>query len=271
VIDVDGIPEHIRFAACHPNAVLPEPAPETGGVMVRQPSWVLLMTPMPTVSFVDPFGIDADDVPAVVREVRALLATHDRHQSAWTADAGSPLHEALVGEGMTPYTDPPLGPAESCMATVQPPSVAPADGVVVTVASTSDEHRRGADLVADIFDMGPQDRAGLQESWQVRHRLDEEGVPTGYSYLAFLDGELVGVSNAQTFADGFYLGGSGVSPAARGRGVYGAMVAARWDHAVSQGRAALTVEAGAMSRPRLERMGFRVVAEHVVLKDRTSR
>ena len=42
----------------------------------------------------------------------------------------------------------------------------------------------------------------------------------------------------------------------RGRGAYRALVRARWDVAVERGTPALTVSAGAMSRPILERLGF---------------
>ena len=45
----------------------------------------------------------------------------------------------------------------------------------------------------------------------------------------------------------------------RGRGVYRSLVQARWDWAVELGTPALTVQAGRMSRPILERLGFEFV------------
>jgi predicted GNAT superfamily acetyltransferase len=50
-----------------------------------------------------------------------------------------------------------------------------------------------------------------------------------------------------------------VAKAARGRGVYRALVRARWDVAVARGTPALVVQAGTMSQPILERLGFRTV------------
>jgi len=67
---------------------------------------------------------------------------------------------------------------------------------------------------------------------------------------------------------GINLNGAGVLPSARGRGVYRALVAERWREAVARGTPALTVQAGAMSRPILEKLGFVAVAEVTVLCDR---
>jgi hypothetical protein len=51
------------------------------------------------------------------------------------------------------------------------------------------------------------------------------------------------------------------APSARRRGVYRALVAERWREAVARDTPALTVQAGAMSRPILEKLGFITVAE----------
>jgi hypothetical protein len=44
-------------------------------------------------------------------------------------------------------------------------------------------------------------------------------------------------------------------------------VAARWADAVERGTPALVTQAGAMSKPILERLGFRQVAEITILLD----
>ena len=48
-----------------------------------------------------------------------------------------------------------------------------------------------------------------------------------------------------------------------------ALVRARWNEAVRRGTPALVVQAGAMSRPILERVGFRTVSEVHALLDST--
>ena len=54
----------------------------------------------------------------------------------------------------------------------------------------------------------------------------------------------------------------------RGRGIYRALVRARWDDAVACGTPALTVLAGRLSGPILEKLGFEVVGWQDCLLDR---
>jgi hypothetical protein len=63
------------------------------------------------------------------------------------------------------------------------------------------------------------------------------------------------------------LAGSSVLQAARGRGAYRGLVAARWATAVALGTPALAIQAGAMSRPVLARCGFEEVCRLAVLQD----
>ena len=55
------------------------------------------------------------------------------------------------------------------------------------------------------------------------------------------------------------LFGGSVVAEARGRGVYRALTLARWDLAVAQGTPALTIQAGRMSKPIAERLGFQLI------------
>ena len=64
------------------------------------------------------------------------------------------------------------------------------------------------------------------------------------------------------------MGGSaGAARDARGRGAYRALVAARWETAVELGTPALAIQAGAMSRPVLERCGFQALCSVLTLQD----
>ena len=114
--------------------------------------------------------------------------------------------------------------------------------------------------------MSAADRSGLEARVDEFHRLHENG----YSrmYLAFVDGEPAGMARGSFQDAGIHLSGGAVLPWARGRGAYRAMVEARWHDAVSRGTPALTVQAGSMSRPILERLGFVEVAKIRVLCDR---
>ena len=78
-------------------------------------------------------------------------------------------------------------------------------------------------------------------------------------FAAYIDGELVACATAAYLERAVYLSGAATAPAARGRGAYRALVRARWDEAVRRGTPMLVVQAGGMSRPILERIGFRQV------------
>jgi hypothetical protein len=104
--------------------------------------------------------------------------------------------------------------------------------------------------------------------WDLRF-VSERAGHTPRMYLAFVDGAPVGAASALVEADcpAVMLISGGVLAEARGRGAYRALVRARWVDAVDANQPALVVHAGAMSRPILERLGFRAVAEHEVLLD----
>lgn len=87
-------------------------------------------------------------------------------------------------------------------------------------------------------------------------------------YLAFVDGRPVGSASATFTPHGAVLNAGATLPDARGLGAYRALVRARWDDAAARGTPALITQAGRMSLPILERLGFREVARITVLVDR---
>ena len=80
---------------------------------------------------------------------------------------------------------------------------------------------------------------------------------TVHHFAAYEDGQPVGFGRAIDMDHGVALMGGAVLPAARGRGVYRALVHARWEHAVARGTPLLVVQAGHMSAPVLAGLGFR--------------
>ena len=89
-------------------------------------------------------------------------------------------------------------------------------------------------------------------------------------YLAYVDGDPVAQATAAFSEHGVTLFGGATLPAARGRGAYRALVAARWEDAVARGTPVLVTQAGAQSRPILARLGFREVCEIHALIDRVA-
>jgi len=117
--------------------------------------------------------------------------------------------------------------------------------------------------------MSEQDRELTErrnpEAWEWHERL-----PDFKTFAAFVDGEIVGIANALFGANAAFMVGGSVREDARGRGAYRALVRARWDAAVERGTPALTVTAGSMSAPILDRLGFVTVCEGDGLEDRFS-
>ncbi len=268
-VGLDGLPSEVLFQALHPEAAGPEPPAESGAERVITPRYCLLMTAMPTVSLVELLDMSPTEVPDAVGEVRDLLRARGRSQAAWwVRSSETTMHERLTGLGMTPYTDPPLEPRCSCMVLVQAPAGAPSPGVVVREATELADFLAAGELAAAVFGVSGEDRDGFVKAMRVRYELNRKGPTPVSTYVALVDGQVVGEAQAEATACGANLSGSSVLPSARGRGVYRALVAARWADAVERGRPALTVQAGDLSRPILERLGFRTVATMLILRDR---
>ena len=98
--------------------------------------------------------------------------------------------------------------------------------------------------------------------WQECRRRAEEA-----TFLALIDGRPVASGSILFCPFAGFLSGAATLPDARGRGVFRALVRARWEEAERRGTPALVVGAGAMSRPILAQIGFRLVAETQVLVD----
>ena len=84
---------------------------------------------------------------------------------------------------------------------------------------------------------------------------------------AIIDGSVVGTAGAGLGPAAINLLGGSVIASARGRGVYRALTQARWDLAVTLGIPALTIQAGRMSRPIAERLGFQFIEAMQVYVD----
>ncbi len=82
---------------------------------------------------------------------------------------------------------------------------------------------------------------------------------------AFVDGRLAGYGRSVDLDGGVALMGGAVLEDMRGRGVYRALVRARWEHAVARGTPLLVVQAGDQSAPILTGLGFETHGEIRVL------
>jgi GNAT superfamily N-acetyltransferase len=100
----------------------------------------------------------------------------------------------------------------------------------------------------------------LPEAARVSRRAHEQERfdPNGpvHHFAAYADGRPVGFGRAIDMDDGVALMGGAVLAEFRGRGVYRALVHARWQHAAARDTPLLVVQAGHMSEPVLAGLGF---------------
>jgi len=216
------------------------------------------VSPYPLLGLVLRQRLAPEAVPAAVEAARAWFRDRGRAQFGWSvADAAEPadLAQRLLDLGLRPYEDDPV--FAGMVLEHEPPGT---PGVEVRRVATFDDMVALEETAMESFGFSEEDRAATRQGRRERFKRIE-GNRAGDDFIALVDGDVVCSAGASYNEAGVYLGGGNVLPAARGRGVYRALVRARWDAAVARGAPALVTDAGQMSRPILERLGFRTVCE----------
>jgi GNAT superfamily N-acetyltransferase len=119
------------------------------------------------------------------------------------------------------------------------------------------------EAISDLLAVNKQVWGG-DPAWMVRYMEDAlRDHPEQISaYVAYVDGQPASAARVE-FPEGSQFAsfwGGGTVPRFRKRGLYSALLAIRAQEARERGRTYLTVDAGEMSRPILERLGFQVIA-----------
>ena len=189
----------------------------------------------PTWAAISGVRVQPDRVEARVARVRGLVPP-EKIATWWLGPSSEPadLHGRLVALGFT-------GPADGhsrlhALACTAPPQPGPA-AVDVRRVETLEDFTAARDINWEAFAI-PQKRRDQEAphlETNVQGMLD--GGPL--VFLAFLDGRPVGVGRSVLSPRGVFLIGGAVLQDARGRGVYRALVRARWDDAVERGTPAL--------------------------------
>jgi hypothetical protein len=197
---------------------------------------------------------DEDEIDDVIAHVHGLVPPH-KHQVWWISDRARPanLIELLQERGFTETQD----SAHELRALVltSPPAEIPAE-IEVRRIETYDDFLAAREVQWTGFDT-PEDRRAVQRA-HLRSDYEESiaaGVPVGF--LALLDGRPAATGMAVPSTRGVFLIAGTTAPWARGRGLYRALVRARWEYAVERGTPALVVQAVVdTSYPILQRLGF---------------
>jgi hypothetical protein len=267
-----AIPADVRFQAENMFALMPEPPRELLPVeLICNERYYLFLSPMPSANMVGRIRVEEDALRSTVDEVCELLRLRSRTQAAWNIDSGATpaaLEESLLAFGMVPYDEPPLEPTSAAMALVTPPSGSTSEGIEAREVRDHEEVDQFIDVEQSAVGLTRADSDGMRTAAHVLFDLRLGGAEVMRLYLARRDGEPVGAARALFLRFGVNLSGGAVAPAARSQGVYRTLINARWNDAVAAGTPALTVQAGHMSRPILDRLGFVTVSQITTLLHR---
>jgi GNAT superfamily N-acetyltransferase len=207
----------------------------------------------PTWASVSGVHVDEREVETLLADVRRRVAA-EKEAVWWIGPSAQPpdVYERLQALGLGEPRDG-VTLLHALALTHEPSAPAGAD---VTRIGTLDQFAAARELQWDAFDT-PEDRraknrARLREDFEESQRV---GVPVGF--LATLDGKPAGTALAIPSDRGVFLIGGSTAEWARGRGVYRALVHARWEYAVQRGTPALVTHAMPNTSYRiLRRLGF---------------
>ncbi len=252
-----AIPALVRRAAIFPELDLPDPPPEHPYEVIRADGYAIGIFPGLSFGQVSVSAVGTDAIEQTIEDARSTLATYGMSQGAWMVpEAASPagVVDELRRLGMVPYEEPPLEPRFAAMAALLPPDLGLSDAEV-RPARTFEEYQAGNRIAGVAFEVSEEDRVAFEAQERRLWEIQSAGGPFR-SFIALIDGDIVGSSSSIDGANATYLSGGSTREDMRGRGVYRALVRARWDAAVERGIPALTVRAGQMSQPILKRLGF---------------
>jgi GNAT superfamily N-acetyltransferase len=206
------------------------------------------------------------DVATAVQWTRAESRRRKhRDLTWWVGDSATPagILEQLPALGVVVDEEEPV--LTGMTATSPPPAAA--GGIEVRPVETVEDYLAALEVDWEVWQTPEAERAERRvleaERWEP---MQASGVVHHFS--AFLDGQRVGFGRAIHTRTAVALFGGSVLPEARGKGVYRALVRARWDHAVERGTPTLVVQAGAMSAPVLAGLGFEPHGQIHLLVDR---
>jgi GNAT superfamily N-acetyltransferase len=252
------IPADVRRQALHPFQELLLPV---GWKRVQGQHVSVCFHTYPIAQVVEPTNVRSADVDDAIAEARELVRAEGKDRLVWWVEPGYGwLGPELEQHGLVNEETPGFEAVENAMALVEPPSGNTPEGVTIGLVETMDDLAASDRVTVEAFGMGPEAGAEMDGDRVKRYAEYTTAGNPARQFIASLDGQVVDTAAAVLGKYGINLFAAGVLSEARGRGVYRALIRARWDLAVERGTPALTVQAGQMSRPVLESAGFAFIA-----------
>jgi GNAT superfamily N-acetyltransferase len=247
----------LREVAEYPNSFI---ALGPGDERIETARFTLCMGRVKAWNTVQRQRFDAEEVDEVIEQARSLLRARGRIKTQW--EVGSRARPAelvnlLLARGLIRDEEP---FAVALVLSEEPPPGPP--GVEARRVRTFAEYVAATEVQWKAFGL-PRDEI-VETPVQLRERWNSA---SSIFHAAWIEGELVCAGTCSPTPHGLALFGGATLPEARGRGAYRALIRARWEEACAGGSPALLTQAGGMSRPILERLGFKRVGHINMLRD----
>ncbi len=248
------VPLNVQQQALHPfrEVLLP-----VGWARVERERIRVCLHPLPIAKIVEPVNLRPDEVETAVQEARTILREHGGSLLAsWIAPEHASIGEQLEQLGLVNEDTPGFEAVENAMALVDAPTGDLADSIVVTEVESLEDFGSSNQVTAAAFEMPQAMRDEMEAAMPKQYEEYTTPGNPARQFNASIDGLVVGTAAAVRGTAGVNLFGGSVISEARGKGVYRALTQARWKFAVDHGTPALTIQAGRMSRPIAEQLGF---------------
>jgi hypothetical protein len=226
------VPRAVRELALHPFRELPS-AP--GFERIERDGYLLVLNPFPSAQVVEPIDLSPEEIEKAVDSARQVARERGKSLLAWWVEPDCrDLEERFEAAGLVHQDTPGFEAVENAMVLLEPPRARAATGVEVKQTETYEEFVAATHVVMDAFDFPEAMRA--ESIAEAPKRWEEYTTPSnpGRQFIALIDGGVVGAAFAVLGAAGVNLFGGSVLEEARGRGVYQALIAARWQAAVAR-------------------------------------
>jgi hypothetical protein len=218
----------------------------------------------PTWASVSGVRVAADELDSLLAAVRERVAA-EKEPVWWVGPSARPrdLYERLQARGLAEPRDR-VSFLHALALTREPTGPT---GIDIARIETYEQFVAAREVQWDAFetpeDRRAKNRARSREDFEESRRL---GIPLGF--LATADGRPAGTAYAIPSDRGVFLIGGSTAAWARGRGVYRALVRARWEDAAARGTPTLVTHAVPdSSYPILLRLGFEEVCTIRRLED----
>jgi GNAT superfamily N-acetyltransferase len=247
--------------------------PIPGTAIVQRAHYRAFLHRMPIPQVVEPRSLGPDDVEAAVLDSHALVSRHGAKLLAWWTGVDHPwLGTKLEALGLRNEDASGFESVENAMALVEPPIATshPRHDLEITQVRTIADFAAAVRVRFDAFGVTKELRAEAEAGMADRYAEHAASTNPLRTFIASRDGRVVGAASGVLGTAGVNLIGGCVLEEARGHGIYRALTIARWELAVARGTPALTIQAGRMSRPIVERLGFKFIAAVPIYIDRLS-